>query len=207
VSGLSFAEVDPLELLKRLTDRAYTIFGCFPDPHFEPTIPAHGESPEDLAMETVTKFLDPDDHTVEWNPARGKLSMEGALAYLGQVLLNDFVDRKRSKRFTCHADLPPVESDDTSGITLDELAVYVDTPEAIAERRERHEQLLASFGDEPDLQDVLRVQLDPDGYNAHTNIELANLLNTTVADIENRKKKIHRRLMKRYNQQRAATTT
>ena len=90
-------------------------------------------------------------------------------------------------------------------VTLDELAVNLDTPEAISVRREHNEHLIASFRDTPDLQDVLRVQLEPDGYNAYTNIDLALLLTTTVSDIENRKKRIQNRLMKRCQQQRATT--
>jgi DNA-directed RNA polymerase specialized sigma24 family protein len=206
VTGFSFAEIDPLELFERLVLRAYGVFGCFPDPHFEPAIDVYCESPEDFAMDTVTKLLDPDDHSVTWNPARGGApTMEGLLAYLERVMMNDFLDRKRSKRYQLHASLPPIESDDGAGVTLDELAVYLDTPQAIAIRHERHEHLIASFNDTPELQDILRVQLDPDGYNAYTNIEMAELLTTTVSDIENRKKRIYNRLLKRYQQQRATT--
>jgi DNA-directed RNA polymerase specialized sigma24 family protein len=206
VSGFSFDKVAPLELFERLVLRAYSAFGCFPDPHYEPILPAYCDGPEDFAMDTITKFLDPDNDTVRWNAARGAPTIDGLLAYLERVMINDFLDRKRSKRFLLHAILPPMESDDGIGITLDELAKHVDTPEAIAQRRERHEQLIASFSNTPDLQDVLRLQLDPDAYAAYTNIDLASLLNTTVSDIENRKKRIHSRLLKRLHQQRVVTT-
>lgn len=206
MSGFSFGTVDPLELFERLVLRAYAIYGCFPDPHFEPALAALGDGPEDLAMDTITKLLDPDDHTVAWNTGRGAPTMEGLLSYMERVMMNDFLDRKRSKRFVCHATLPPRETEDAKGITLDELAVYLDTPEAIAQRRQRHEQLIDSFQDTPDLQDVLRVQLDPDGYRAYTNIEQAQLLGTSVSEIENRKKRLYNRLLKRLQQQRAVTT-
>jgi hypothetical protein len=42
---------------------------------------------------------------------------------------------------------------------------------------------------------MLKLQLDDDGYNAFTNRELAELLDTTVADIENRKKRVKTRLL------------
>lgn len=206
MNGFSFDTVDPVELIERLVLRAYVVFGCFPNPHYEPSLTAYGDGPEDLAMDTITKLLDPDDHTVRWNNERGAPTMNGLLAYLERVMVNDFLDRKRSKRFLLHATLPPRESEDSSGITLDELAKHLETPEAIARRRERDEHLIASFRDAPDLQDVLRVQLQPDEYAAHTNIDLASLLNTTVSDIENRKKRIHNRLLKRLHQQRAVTT-
>lgn len=205
VTGFSFADIDPLELLQRLTLHAYLVFGCFPEAHFEPVLAAHGESPEDLAMEVIQKLLDPDDPTVAWNPNRGQLTLGGLLRYLEQVLLNDFIDRKRSKRFECHAELPPVELQDGTGLTLEGLTKHLDTPEAIAIRPHQHERIIERFREEPELQDVLGVQLDPDGwYNAYTNEELATLLGTSVADIENRKKRILRRLMKLYKEQREA---
>jgi hypothetical protein len=37
-------------------------------------------------------------------------------------------------------------------------------------------------------------QLDPEGWNAHTNLQLADLLGTSVHEIENRKKRLMRRL-------------
>lgn len=157
-------------------------------------------------MDTIVKFLDPEDNTVTWNDARGAPTMEGLIAYLERVMRNDFLDRKRSKRYKCQASLPPAESEDGTGMTLDELAVFLETPEAIASRHQRHEQLIASFADTPELQDVLRVQLDPDGYNAFTNIDMAGLLDTTVSDIENRKKRIHGRLVKRCNQNQMAAS-
>jgi DNA-directed RNA polymerase specialized sigma24 family protein len=72
----------------------------------------------------------------------------------------------------------------------------VESPEGQAIRAQQREQLLAAFEDAPDLRDVLAVQLDPDGYNAYTNQDLATLCDTTVSDIENRKKRIARRLQR-----------
>jgi len=43
---------------------------------------------------------------------------------------------------------------------------------------------------------MLKLQLDDDGYNAFSNQELAQLLDTTVADIENRKKRVKTRLLR-----------
>jgi hypothetical protein len=55
---------------------------------------------------------------------------------------------------------------------------------------------LSRLDDEPELRDLLAVQLDPDGYMARTNQEVAQLLETTVSDIENRKKRLNRRLLR-----------
>ena len=43
---------------------------------------------------------------------------------------------------------------------------------------------------------MLKLQLDEDGYNAFSNQELAQILDTTVADIENRKKRVKTRLLR-----------
>jgi hypothetical protein len=46
------------------------------------------------------------------------------------------------------------------------------------------------------LKEIVTLQLAPEGYNAFTNQELSRLLDTTVGDIEARKKRIKLRLRK-----------
>jgi DNA-directed RNA polymerase specialized sigma24 family protein len=196
VAEFSFGDIDILELFERLTRHAYMLYGCFPTANFSPVMRGYGDSPEDLAKETITKFLDPDDTTVKWPPGRGNPTKAGLLGYLKETLTNDFLDRKRSKRYKSQVELPPVETDDETGITLDDLAGRWETPEAIAIRNQRYELLLAYVSDEPDLHDLLTIQLNPDGYQAYTNQEIARLLDTTVDEIENRKKRLGRRLLK-----------
>jgi DNA-directed RNA polymerase specialized sigma24 family protein len=196
VADFTFGDIDVVELLERLTRHAYTLYGCFPCPDFSPVMRGYGDSPEDLAKETITRFLDPEDATVKWPSKRGKPTKAALLGYLKETLTNDFLDRKRSKRYKTQVELPPVETDDENGITLDDLAVYWETPEAIAIRNQRYEQLLAYLSDEPDLHDLLTIQLSPDGYQAYTNQDRARLLDTTVDEIENRKKRLERRLLK-----------
>ena len=56
--------------------------------------------------------------------------------------------------------------------------------------------LLQQFHDEPELEAILRLQLERDGYNAFTNLELARKLGVPVAEIENRKRRLKTRLKK-----------
>jgi len=196
LAEFTFGDIDVVELFERLTRHAYTVCGCFPSPNFSPVIRGYGDSPEDLAKQTITRFLDPDDATVKWPSNRGKPTKAALLGYLKETLTNDFLDRKRSKRYTTQVELPSSGTDDESGITLDDLAGSWETPEAIAIRNQRYEQLLSYLRDEPDLQDLLRVQLSPEGYQAYTNQERAQLLDTTVDEIENRKKRLERRLLR-----------
>lgn len=196
MAEFTFAGVNPVELFERLTLHAYRLFGCFPDPNFSPVMRSYGDSPEDLAMDTLNKFLNPEDRTVKWKAAWGKPTKAALVGYLKEVLTNDFLDRKRKKQYKTHAELPPMETEDGKGITLDQLAVHMETPEAIAIRKQRHEELVEYLAEEPELRDLLSVQLDPEGYRAYTNQEVAVLLDTTVDEIENRKKRLERRLLK-----------
>src|SRR6266849_9330585 len=82
VKTFSFGEIDPEDLLRRLTLYAYSLFGCFPDPIFEPVMKFHGASPEDLAIAALTRLLDPDDHGVEWKPEHGPITKDSLLAFL-----------------------------------------------------------------------------------------------------------------------------
>jgi DNA-directed RNA polymerase specialized sigma24 family protein len=46
------------------------------------------------------------------------------------------------------------------------------------------------------LLEILRLQLEPAGYNAFSSLELAKRLSTTVVEIENRRRRVIRRLRK-----------
>ena len=196
MAEFTFGDINVVELLERLTRHAYTLCGGFPSPNFSSVIRGSGDSPEDLAKQTITRFLDPEDATVRWPSNRGKPTKAALLGYLKETLTNDFLDQKRSKRYKTQVELPSARTDDENGITLDDLAVQWETPEVIAIRNECCEQLLSYLRDEPDLHDLLTVQLSPDGYQAYTNQEMARLLDTTVGEIENRKKRLERRLLR-----------
>ena len=199
MTNFSFGDVDPEELLQRLTLYAYSLFGSFPDPRFEPVLKAHGASPADLAVETLAKFLDPDDHTVEWKTSAGKVTMDSLLAYLKPVLYHDFIDLKRKHSYKTSIFLHThCTSDEAANdeMTLDDFIARLESPESRAIRLQQREQLLARFEGEPDLHELLMVQLDPDGFQAYSNIEVAKLLETTVSEIENRKKRLINRLLK-----------
>jgi DNA-directed RNA polymerase specialized sigma24 family protein len=111
------------------------------------------------------------------------------------VLQNDFLDLKKSKRYTTTSSLQSYE-EEGDGRTLDELAVTYWTPEAETLKRERLIWLLKQFDSEPELKDIVKLLFDPAGCTAFSNQDLAQLLNTSVKEIENRKKRIKVRLAK-----------
>ena len=157
------------------------------------------ESAEDLAMSTLLKFLDPADSSVKWSTERGQPTTKKVLAYLRKVLWRDFLDLKKGSRYqkTVYLETHPSEEEEEgAGLTLDQLAATSDGPEQQAINKEQRERVLKYFEKEPQLREILGLQLDGEGYNAFSNQELAQLTNSTVAEIENRKKQIKLRLSK-----------
>lgn len=158
-----------------------------------------GESAEDLAMSTLLKFLDPADGSVTWSKEKGQPTTSKVLAYLRKVLWRDFLDLKKNSRYqkTVYVETHPSEEEEEgTGLTLDQFAATSDSPEQQAIGTEQRERVLKYFEKEPQLREILALQLDGEGYNAFSNQELAQLANSTVAEIENRKKQIKLRLSK-----------
>ena len=195
MAAFSFDGIDPVELLERLTLYAYDLFGCFPNPNFEPVLRGSGDSPEDLAMDTFGKFLDPNDDSVKWKRTE-RPTMWTLLAFLKKVLQNDFFDLKKSKRYETTVIRDGRSPDGDSDLSLDDFAANLESAEGRTIRKEQREFLLGKFADEPELRDLLAAQLEPEAYNAYTNKDLATLLDTDVPDIENRKKRLSLRLRK-----------
>jgi DNA-directed RNA polymerase specialized sigma24 family protein len=158
-----------------------------------------GESAEDLAMSTLLKFLDPADSSVSWSKEKGQPTTKKVLAYLRKVLWRDFLDLKKNSRFqkTVYVETHlSEEEEEGAGLTLDHFAATSYSPERQAISKEQRERVLRYFETESQLREIMALQLDGEGYNAFSNQELAQLTNSTVAEIENRKKQIKLRLSK-----------
>src|SRR5580704_14335897 len=198
MAEISVGDVDLEAVLFRLTRHAQGLFGAFRSLSLEPIDVAYagGEGPEDLAMNLLMRLLDPQDHSVRWREDRGRPTTDGVYAMLSRALDNDFLDLKKSKRYKTTVYLETEGNADTSHeLTLEQLAVYLETPEGELLKQERRRKLIEEFSDDSKAREMLELQLDPEGYNAFTNQELAQLLNTTVPDIENRKKRVRTRLL------------
>jgi DNA-directed RNA polymerase specialized sigma24 family protein len=120
------------------------------------------------------------------------------LAFLRLVLERDFLDLVRSKRYrvTVYPDRnkQDVEPQGVEGDWFDSLPANSRGPEHEAISHKVTAWLLEQFRGEPDLEAILRFQLETDGYNAFTNLELARMLAVPVAEIENRKRRLKTRL-------------
>src|SRR5438270_13283390 len=98
---ISLGDVDIEAVLLRLTRHAQGLFGAVRSLGIEPVDIAHagGEGPEDLAMDLLLKFLDPQDNTVRWHEHRGRPTTDGVYALLRTALDRDYLDLKKSKRY------------------------------------------------------------------------------------------------------------
>lgn len=194
----SFAGVDDFaEVLNRLVMHAKNLnAGLVCAGAWERVLPG-GESAEDLAMSVLLKFLDPLDGSVAWSEQKGEPTTHKVVAYLKKVLERDLFDLKKSKRYKTTLYVNSNESgDEDDALTLDQIAVTYYTPEAEAQKHERTTWLLKQFDAEPELKEIVKLLFDPAGYAAFSNQQLAQLLDTSVKEIENRKKRIKLRLTK-----------
>lgn len=209
MADTSFADVDLEAVLLRLTRHAQALFGASRALGFDAVNVSYpgGEGPEDLAMNLVVRLLDPADNTVEWKDKQSRPSSERVLALLRKALERDFLDLKKSKRYKTTVQINDQAPDDSGELSLDQLAVYLETPEGTLLRKERVRAVIEAFSDDPKAGEIVRLQLDPEGYNAFTNQELAALLETSVDDIENRKKRVKNRLLQILRRQEKGTGT
>jgi DNA-directed RNA polymerase specialized sigma24 family protein len=198
MAEISLGDVDVEAVLLRLTRHAQGLFGAVRSLGVEPVDIAYagGEGPEDLAMNLLLRFLDPRDDKVRWNEGLGRPTTDGLYAFLRKALDRDFLDLKKSKRYRTTVYLEREDRDGAQELTLEQLAVHLETPEGTLLKQEREKAIIEEFSDDPEAQEMLKLQLDDDGYNAFSNQELAQLLDTTVADIENRKKRVKTRLLR-----------
>jgi len=150
-----------------------------------------GKAPEDFVKEAMTRLWDPRDTAVEWDEKRGKPTTESVAAFLRHVVQNDFIDAKKLPRFTTTR---PIEEEKAAG----RVAAKVRSPEDEAiervDRQRRFDALLQFIGDDPDVVAYLRLQVPAEGVVGDPPRRAADLLNTTIDDINNRKKKVARYL-------------
>jgi hypothetical protein len=81
--------------------------------------------------------------------------------------------------------------------TIDQRVASYGNPEDEHLHSERLVWLVEQFKDDPELLEILRLQLERAGYNAFSSQELAKRLSTTVVEIENRRRRVIRRFRDR----------
>ena len=97
MAEISLGDVDLEAVLYRLTRHALGLFGairCLGFEHVDVAC-AGGEGPEDLAMNLILRFLDPQDRTVRWHDDRGRPTTDGLYVCLLRTAFDrDFLDLK-----------------------------------------------------------------------------------------------------------------
>ena len=194
----SFAGVDDFgEILNRLVMHAQNLNAGLVCAGLRERVLSGGESAEDLAMIVLLKFMNPEDGSVAWSDQKGEPTKDKIVAYLKKVLERDLFDLKKSKRYTTTVYPDSYEADDGEDtLTLDQIAATYYTPEAEALKQERITWLLKQFDAEPELKEIVKLLFDPAGHAAFSNQQPAQLLDTSVKEMENRKKRIKLRLTK-----------
>src|SRR6202050_2499004 len=178
MAEISLGDVDVEAVLLRLTRHAQGLFGAVRSLGVEPVDIAYagGEGPEDLAMNLLLRFLDPRDDKVRWNEGLGRPTTDGLYAFLRKALDRDFLDLKKSKRYRTTVYLEKEDGDGGRELTLEQLAVYLETPEGTLLKQERKKAIIEEFSDDPEAQEMLKLQLDEDGYHALRNQALVHVL-------------------------------
>jgi DNA-directed RNA polymerase specialized sigma24 family protein len=198
VKELSLAQVDFEQVLYRLALHARHLITAAKCLGVEDLVLPGGDSPVDLASATLLKFLDPGDVSVVWSENKEPPTTAGLVAFLRVVLERDFLDLVRSRRYRDatypdHND-PDLKPQEFDGDWFDSIATASTDPEHEAVNHKTSAWLLKQFREDPDLQAILQLQLEMDGYNAFSNLELARMLAVPVAEIENRKRRLKTRL-------------
>ena len=198
MTELSLAQVDFEEVLYRLALHGRHLITAARCLGVEELVLPGGDSPEDLASSTLLKLLDPGNSSVMWSQSKGSPTTEGLVAFLRVVLERDFLDLVRSRRYrdTIYPDHdePNTGPQEAESNWVENIATSSANPERDAVNHKATAWLLKQFREDPELEAILRLQLEMDGYNAFSNLELARMLEVPVAEIENRKRRLKSRL-------------
>lgn len=181
-----FAGADWPDIIRRLTLISLGLFKGVGLLGQDAVMKGLGVSPEDLAYGTVAKVLADE---VKYRKDKGPL-----LPFLILALKRDFLDLLRQKSWATTDIIDGDErrnakSDHTIG--PDSLPVHRTTPDFIL-----RERIMEQVKDDPQLVDYTVAALE---MNVTKPADFADLLSTTVADIQNRKKRLFRALSKAPN--------
>lgn len=181
--GDRFAGVSWTQVLRGLTFEAIRLFRAVELGRRDTVLVGLGLSPEDLALATLAKLLDPEDRTVVFR--KGEASV---LTFLKKVMKNDFLDllKRKSYETTEIVDGSSTHRDGEDGVpdTLDSF-------EGSSARsvdvffRDRLRELVAA---DAELVDYIEVVWDCEVFKPE---DIASLLCTTTDDIQNRKKRLN----------------
>jgi len=182
--------VDVGELASRLTAFGLRLFADFGLGGRDAAVAGVGLSVEDFVWVVLAEYV---EGKLEHRASRGDL-----FSLLATALRNDIID---SLRKAAHAheesrsSLPRESDSESDPPSLDELGNGATDLSTLLDEQRYRKRLTAALAEEPELTDVVRAVVEA---NLHKPREIAAALGISVGEVQNRKKKVRRRLIE-YN--------
>jgi RNA polymerase sigma factor (sigma-70 family) len=178
------------DLTERLTAYGLVVFGQFSLGGPDTVIPGTGLSVEDFVANVLLAYA---IGKIKHQNSRGSL-----MTVLGTAMRNDIIDALRKKSHEMEEARATTSGDENSEEkqhekpALDEYTQsLVPDPYLVVDEDEYRARIRAVFDDEPPLKDLVEAVLDLELYRPE---DIADALGISAADIQNRKKKMRRRL-------------
>jgi RNA polymerase sigma factor (sigma-70 family) len=155
----------------------------------EATVTGVGLSVEDFAWTVLSEYA---EGKLEHHSDRGDL-----FALLATALRNDIVDALRRAAHSheeARSSLPRERNAEKEPPALDEFPADAQGIEADLDEKQYRKRVHAAVADEPDLTQVVQVVLDLNLYKPR---EIAEALGISASEVQNRKKRLRRRLIER----------
>ena len=177
-------------LSKRLMAYGLVVFAEFSLGGEDAVVPGTGLSAEDFVAKVLLEYA---TGKIKHQKSRGSL-----MTVLSTAMRNDIIDALRKKshkleetRATITVD-EDSEGEDHEKPAMDQFPqLLAPDPSAVVDEDEYRARVRAVVDNEPPLKDLVEAVLDLELYKPE---DIADALGTSAADIQNRKKKLRRRL-------------
>jgi DNA-directed RNA polymerase specialized sigma24 family protein len=179
--------IDFGEMAVRLAGYGLRLFAEFGLGGHGAMVPGVGLSIEDFVWKVLSEYA---EGALAYEAERGEL-----FSLLARALRNDIIDALRKAAHSREEARSPIPREDKSGNqppALDELPTLGGGIEDLLAQDSYRARLMEVFGEEPELAEVVRVVLDLDLTRPR---EIAEALGIPVTELQNRKKRLRRRLI------------
>lgn len=177
-------------LPKRLTAYGTVVFAEFSIGGKDAVIPGTGLSIEDFVGKVLLEYT---LGKIKHHKSRGSL-----ITVLATAMRNDIIDALRKKSHKREETRSSISVNEASELQDNEKPALDDYPQqsapdpiSVLDEGDYRERVRSVFDDEPALKEVVEAVLDLDLYKPD---EIADAVGTNAADIQNRKKRLRRRL-------------
>jgi DNA-directed RNA polymerase specialized sigma24 family protein len=180
-------EIDFGDLAVRLSSYGLRVFAEFGIGGRGAMVAGVGLSVEDFVWDVLSNYA---EGALSYEAERGEL-----FSLLARALRNDIIDALRKaahSREEARSPLPRESRSEGEPPALDELPASGGAIDSLLAEDGYRARLLAAFAGEPELAEVVRVVLDLDLTKPR---EIAEELGIPVTELQNRKKRLRRRLI------------